>query len=130
MIRSLLAADNYVVAVEHDLSILDYLSDFICVLYGQPGVYGIVTMPFSVREGINIFLNGFIPTENFRFRDDELKFNIVHSDAEKEKAARHYKQLQKPTNYSYPHMTKTMDTFKLTVKAGQFQQGEIVVMLG
>jgi ATP-binding cassette, sub-family E, member 1 len=34
MIRSLLSHDNYVVAVEHDLSILDYLSDFICVLYG------------------------------------------------------------------------------------------------
>ena len=24
--------------------------------------------PFSVREGINIFLDGFIPTENLRFR--------------------------------------------------------------
>ena len=37
--------------VEHDLSVLDYLSDFICVLYGTPGAYGVVTMPFSVREG-------------------------------------------------------------------------------
>jgi ATP-binding cassette subfamily E protein 1 len=34
MIRSLLGADNYVIAVEHDLSILDYMSDFVCVLYG------------------------------------------------------------------------------------------------
>jgi len=46
---------NYVIVVEHDLSVLDYLSDFICVLYGVPGAYGVVTMPFSVREGINIF---------------------------------------------------------------------------
>jgi ATP-binding cassette subfamily E protein 1 len=76
MIRSLLAADNFVIAVEHDLSILDYLSDFICVLYGNPGAYGVVTMPYSVREGINIFLAGFIPTENFRFRE-ELAFNFV-----------------------------------------------------
>jgi len=45
--------------VEHDLSVLDYLSDFICCLYGVPGCYGVVTMPFSVREGINIFLDGF-----------------------------------------------------------------------
>lgn len=37
--------------VEHDLSVLDYLSDFICCLYGVPGAYGVVTMPFSVREG-------------------------------------------------------------------------------
>lgn len=63
-IRSLLAQDTYVICVEHDLSVLDYLSDYICCLYGSAGHYGVVTMPFSVREGINIFLAGFIPTEN------------------------------------------------------------------
>jgi ATP-binding cassette subfamily E protein 1 len=87
MIRSLLGADNYVIAVEHDLSILDYLSDFISVLYGEPGVYGVVTMPYSVREGINIFLAGFIPTENMRFRDEELTFKVVETDQEKNAAA-------------------------------------------
>jgi len=34
-------------------------------------------MPFSVREGINIFLSGFLPTENMRFRDYELNFKIA-----------------------------------------------------
>jgi ATP-binding cassette, sub-family E, member 1 len=87
MIRRLLGADNYVIAVEHDLSILDYLSDFISVLYGEPGVYGVVTMPYSVREGINIFLAGFIPTENMRFRDEELTFKVVENDQEKNAAA-------------------------------------------
>lgn len=52
VIRSLLSPDCYVVAVEHDLSVLDYLSDFICCLYGKPSMYGVVTMPYSVREGI------------------------------------------------------------------------------
>jgi hypothetical protein len=33
-------------------------------------------MPFTVREGINIFLAGFVPTENMRFRDEELNFKI------------------------------------------------------
>lgn len=42
--------------MEHDLSVLDYLSDFICCLYGVPSAYGVVTMPFSVREG-NYILN-------------------------------------------------------------------------
>lgn len=51
VIRGLLNPDNYVVAVEHDLSVLDYLSDFICCLYGKPSMYGVVTMPYSVREG-------------------------------------------------------------------------------
>jgi len=62
--------------VEHDLSILDYLSDYICCLYGTPGAYGVVTLPSSVREGINIFLNGFIPSENMRFREEKLTFRV------------------------------------------------------
>ena len=51
VIRRLLTNHNYVIAVEHDLSVLDYLSDFICCLYGKPSMYGVVTMPYSVREG-------------------------------------------------------------------------------
>jgi hypothetical protein len=39
-----------------DAKFQDYLSDFICCLYGVPGAYGVVTLPSSVREGINIFL--------------------------------------------------------------------------
>lgn len=50
-IRGLLAHDKYIVVVEHDLSVLDYLSDFISCLYGIPGAYGVVTMPSGVREG-------------------------------------------------------------------------------
>ena len=56
-IRGLLSSRNYVIVVEHDLSVLDYLSDFICCLYGMPGAYGVVTMPFSVREGIFLLFN-------------------------------------------------------------------------
>ena len=40
------------------------------------GAYGVVTMPFSVREGINIFLSGFVPTENLRFREEALTFKV------------------------------------------------------
>ena len=47
-IRGLLRHDDYVVVVEHDLSVLDYLSDFICLLYGRPAAYGVVTMPVSL----------------------------------------------------------------------------------
>lgn len=76
VIRSLLGPKKYVIVVEHDLAVLDYLSDFICCLYGKPGAYGVVTMPFSVREGINIFLAGFVPTENLRFREEALTFKV------------------------------------------------------
>jgi len=70
----MLAPQTYVICVEHDLSILDYLSDYICCLYGTPGAYGVVTFPMSVRLGINVFLAGYIPHEQMRFRDVELTF--------------------------------------------------------
>ena len=52
-IRNLLSDDKFIIVVEHDLAVLDYLSDFVCCLYGSPGAYGVVTMPFSVREGMH-----------------------------------------------------------------------------
>ena len=51
VIRTLCSPSTYVIAVEHDLSTLDYLSDFVCCMYGQPAAYGVVTMPFTSREG-------------------------------------------------------------------------------
>jgi len=33
-------------------------------------------MPFNVRDGINIFLQGFVPTENLRFREEALSFKV------------------------------------------------------
>ncbi|KAL8455318.1 hypothetical protein Emag_000902 [Eimeria magna] len=47
IIRQTVTADNYVIVVEHDLSVADYLSDFICCLWGKPGAYGVVTTPFG-----------------------------------------------------------------------------------
>jgi len=108
VIRKLLTPDIYVIAVEHDLSVLDYLSDFICVLYGVPGAYGVVTLPFSVREGINIFLDGFVPTENMRFREISLSFKIAETADETSDLERHRR-------YKYPAMTKTLGTGRATV---------------
>lgn len=143
MIRSMLKSDNYVVVVEHDLSILDYLSDFICCLYGTPGAYGVVTMPFSVREGINAFLAGFIPTENMRFRDEELTFKISQdTDTDKSDTGSKKKnqteeekkkediELMKRGTYRYPDIKKTLGPFSLSIESGQFQSSEILVMLG
>jgi len=89
VIRSLLRPTSYVIVVEHDLAVLDYLSDFICCLYGVPGAYGVVTLPFSVREGINIFLAGFIPTENLRFRDFALSFKMSENTDSEEEVKKH-----------------------------------------
>ena len=80
---------------------LDYLSDFICCLYGKPGAYGVVTLPFSVREGINIFLAGFVPTENLRFREEGLTFKVAENAGEGDD------DVKKFARYTYPVMSKT-----------------------
>lgn len=120
-IRSLVNEKNYVIVVEHDLSVLDYLSDYTCCLYGKPSVYGVVTMPFSVREGINIFLDGFVPTENLRFRDTELVFKVSESAQE---------EIKRLCHYEYPRMAKNLGSFGLEIEPGTFTDSEIIVMLG
>ncbi|KAL6955551.1 ABC transporter E member 2, partial [Sarracenia purpurea var. burkii] len=124
VVRSLLRPNTYVIVVEHDLSVLDYLSDFICCLYGKPGAYGVVTLPFSVREGINIFLAGFVPTENLRFRDESLTFKVAETPQESAEEIETY------ARYKYPTMTKTQGNFKLRVMEGEFTDSQIIVMLG
>lgn len=124
VIRSLLEPTKYVIVVEHDLSVLDYLSDFICCLYGKPGAYGVVTMPFSVREGINIFLSGFVPTENLRFREESLTFKVAETVGEGDEGVKKF------ARFTYPTMTKTQGNFKLHVEEGNFTDSEIIVMLG
>lgn len=121
-IRSLIKEDSYIVVVEHDLAVLDYLSDHICCLYGQPGVYGVVTAPFSVREGINVFLDGYLPTENVRFRKEALKFKARCEFTEEE--------VSRLCRFKYPRMTKNLGTFNLSVHAGEFTSSEIMVLLG
>ncbi|KAJ8711783.1 hypothetical protein PYW08_008737 [Mythimna loreyi] len=121
-IRSLIHPDKFIIVVEHDLSVLDYLSDFICCLYGVPGAYGVVTMPFSVREGINIFLDGFVPTENMRFRTESLVFKVAESATEEE--------IKRMNHYEYPEMSKSMGEFSLKVHPGEFSDSEILVLLG
>ena len=134
MIRTLVEGDigarRYVLVVEHDLAVLDYLSDYVCCLYGTPGAYGVVTMPFSVREGINVFLAGFIPTENLRFRDNALSFKVSERAAEGEAGAKN----DVMSTFTYPAMTKTQTKgtakFILHVESGSFTDSEIIVLLG
>lgn len=122
LIRSVLNSTTYVICVEHDLSVLDYLSDFVCLLYGAPSVYGVVTLPSSVREGINIFLDGFIPTENMRFREESLQFRLA--DAADGLILDHSSAL------SYPDLEKTQGDFHLRVEKGEFTNSEILVLFG
>lgn len=80
-IRSLLGADRFIIVVEHDLSVLDYLSDFICCLYGVPGAYGVVTMPFSVREGTHYYFS--LTRMKFKMIQRNYTFSNFYFDDDK-----------------------------------------------
>ncbi|MCX8193631.1 MAG: ribosome biogenesis/translation initiation ATPase RLI [Nitrososphaeria archaeon] len=122
IIRSSLKDGARALVVDHDLAVLDYLADKIFVLYGMSSVYGVVSGPFSVREGINIFLQGYIPSENVRFRQDKIVFQVRPPSSDLE---------VKDSEYLYwPNMSKTYDGFKLSVKEGRAYRGEVVGIVG
>ncbi|MFX0101013.1 MAG: ribosome biogenesis/translation initiation ATPase RLI [Candidatus Hodarchaeota archaeon] len=122
LIRGLKAENKYVIVVEHDLAILDYLSDKICLFFGKPGAYGIISHPQGVREGINIYLNGFIKDENVRFREEPIRF---HEKPPKEEL------LDKPRLFfEFGLMEKTLGDFTLKVNGGEINEGEIVGIVG
>ncbi|MEM3151479.1 MAG: ribosome biogenesis/translation initiation ATPase RLI, partial [Candidatus Bathyarchaeia archaeon] len=120
-IRELVNEEKIVLIAEHDLAMLDYLSDQVCILYGEPGVYGIVSHPHGVRVGINIYLNGFIPDENMRFRSEAIRFHVKPPRISIE-------NLEWKIKWGF--MKKSLDGFKLEVKPGEIQKGEIVGIIG
>lgn len=121
-IRSLLGENIRVMVCDHDLAVLDYLSDRIFVFYGRPGVYGVVSGPFGVREGINIFLQGYIPSENLRFRTERITFQVRPPSSVEEQ--------ETGAPLEWPQMTKSYEGFKLEVEAGRAWQGDVIGIVG
>jgi ATP-binding cassette, sub-family E, member 1 len=120
-IKQLAIDGKSVMVVEHDLTLLDYLSDYIHILYGEPGAYGIAAPIQGTRVGINSFLDGFIPAENIRFREKSFKFNS--SNVIEELIP------EKPLT-TFSNLTKSFPTFNLKVSSGQIREGEIVGLVG
>ena len=54
--------------------ILDFISNYVVMMYGEPGVYGISSKPYSTRAGIDNYLEGYLPAENMRIREEEVEF--------------------------------------------------------
>jgi len=121
VIRSLTAEGKTVIVAEHDLAILDYLSDQICVFYGSPGVYGIVSHVHAVRTGINIYLEGFVPDENVRFRKEPIIFHVKPPSTG---------WATEETALKWDTMQKTYSGFSLSVEAGEAGLGEVIGVLG
>lgn len=77
-IRTLAEPTTATLVIEHDLIILDFMTDQVNIMYGHEGAFGIVSGIKSTREGINAFLEGYLREENVRFREHPIKFEKVH----------------------------------------------------
>ncbi len=121
-IRTLIADNRYVLNVEHDLAVCDAISDQISMYYGTPGGYGIVTHPKGVRDGINVFLEGYIPDENMRFRDYAILFSRI--PAPTEGGAGHRVTLR------YGKFSKDFNGFSFSANPGEIHNSEILGIIG
>lgn len=147
---------EFIFIVEHDLAIADLISDYGSVLYGKVGCYGVITKLFSIKQCINIFLNGYIPTENMKFRNEILKFDrrekmrIGNRDQDVEDTGNDtevrgnnskFEDDQnsnielaslslKNNTFFYNELVQKYDTFKLTVTPGYFGNDDIIILLG
>jgi len=113
------AEGKKMVVVEHDLAILDYMSDYVYIFYGEENGYGVSSGVKSTRAGINEYLAGFLREENIRFRDKEIAFTQYSERA-----------TQTKVSFEYPEFKKHFTGFEFTSDSGDIRSGEIVGIVG
>ncbi len=119
-IKELATNDIAVMVIEHDLIILDHMTDLIQIMYGKQTAWGTVSQPRTTRVGINTYLSGYLKEENIRIREKEIKFNakLATEAVKKIKLA------------EWNDMEKKLGKFRLTVTPGSVNLNEIVGLLG
>jgi len=122
VIQGLAKIGKSVMVVEHDLTLLDFLSDYIEILYGEPTAYGIVSNILSTKIGINVFLDGYIPNENVRFREKKFSMDVSSSSTD---------IFQEGSDIvNYPRLEKNFDSFSLSIEPGRVRKGEVLGIMG
>jgi len=119
-ISAMAESGKSVMVVEHDLIIMDYLTDFVHLMYGTPGVFGMLSQLKNSREGINDYLEGYSREENYRFRDKPIRFDV--------KAAKDAKRQEKLLDW--PELEKSLGGFSLKVEPNSLNKNEVVGVLG
>ena len=121
LIRGLAETGRSVLVVEHDMAFLDYVADYVQIIYGEPGAYGVVSGLYAARTGINSLLDGYLPQENIRFRDKPVSFGqrSVVEVVESETAIA-----------SYTNLSKSFGAFTVSVEGGTLNQGTILGVVG
>jgi ATP-binding cassette subfamily E protein 1 len=122
LISELTGENRSMLVVEHDLAILDLLADSLHVAYGEPGAYGVITDPKSVKNGVNEYLAGYLENENMRIRPNAIEF---------EEHAPRMSAAGDPL-VEYPDIEKSYGDgeFSLTVEGGTIHENEVLGAVG
>ena len=108
--------------VEHDLAILDLLADAIHIGYGEPGAFGVVTPPKSVKSGINEYLSVYLENENMRIRQSTIEFE--------EHAPRPGSTGRAVVEYPDIEKSYGEGEFSLSVEGGAIRESEVLGVVG
>ena len=119
-IRELADDDTAVMVIEHDLIILDYMTDMTHIMYGKEGTYGITSNLYSTKAGINTYLKGYMKDSNMRFRDKPIEFI--------EKAPAQFTEVHKLTSWN--EMKKKFSKFSLVAQPGTIHKKQVCGILG
>ncbi len=114
-----LREDKAIIVVDHDLAVIDYITDEIQIVYGVQAAYGIFSQSKSVKRGINQYLGGFLTEENVQFRPYSIKFD--------------YSNLQRQKGQlflTFPSMYKTYGPFTMSINKGEIYKGEVLGIMG
>ncbi|NPE26481.1 ribosome biogenesis/translation initiation ATPase RLI [Methanococcoides sp. SA1] len=112
--------DKTLIVVEHDLLILDYLTDYVNVFFGGQGAFGLVSGVKSSKVGVNAYLDGFLKEENMRIRDKALQFNFTRNAL-----------MSGNKIASWPDFkVKFGKDFELEVKGGDIHENHVIGILG
>ncbi len=115
-----LSAEKQVIVIEHDLAILDFLADNVNVVYGSEGAYGVFTLGRQVRTAINVYLDGYLPEENIRFRERPIEFEASPPRSD----------IETFDLLSFEGLKKDFGAFELNVDKGSIKIGESVGIVG
>lgn len=115
-----LSVEKQVMVIEHDLAILDFLADNVNVVYGSEGAYGVFTLARQVRTAINVYLDGYLPEENIRFRDRPIEFEASPPRGD----------WQTADLISFKSLKKDFGEFELDITGGSVKIGESVGIVG
>ena len=121
LIRRIANKGRSVLVVEHDMAFLDYVADYVQIIYGEPGAYGVVSGLYASRTGINALLDGYLPQENIRFREHPVSFG--------QRAAGEVVESETLVA-SYSELKKSYGSFELKVAPGSINQGTILGIVG